>query len=102
MNLVDLREPYSDECMASVRAAQQYLDATVLSGNYPEFGVNALCIGHTHIDVAWLWTLAQTREKVLRSFSTVLALMKKYPEYKFMSSQAQLYKYLKEIGRAHV
>lgn len=32
----------------------------------------------------------------MRSFSTVLELMKKYPEYKFMSSQAQLYKFLKE------
>ena len=80
VNLIDLRDPYSDECMASVRAAQQFLDSTVLSGKNPEFGVNALCIGHTHIDVAWLWTLAQTREKVLRSFSTVLALMKKYPD----------------------
>lgn len=96
VNLIDLRVPRSARCMESVRAAQQYLDAALLGGQYPEFGVNALCIGHTHIDVAWLWTLAQTREKVLRSFSTVLALMKKYPEYKFMSSQAQLYKYLKE------
>ena len=54
------------------------------------------CIGHTHIDVAWLWTLAQTREKAQRSFATVLALMEEYPEYKFMSSQPQLYQYVKE------
>lgn len=46
--------------------------------------------------MAWLWTLAQTREKVQRSFGMALNLMKQYPEYKFMSSQAQLYKYLKE------
>ncbi len=30
--------------------------------------VIATCIGHTHIDVAWWWTVAQTREKVVRSF----------------------------------
>ncbi|MBE6703419.1 MAG: alpha-mannosidase [Ruminococcaceae bacterium] len=53
-------------------------------------------IGHTHIDCAWKWTLRQTREKVQRSFSTVLELMRRYPEYKFMSSQALLYKNLKE------
>ena len=53
-------------------------------------------IGHTHIDCAWLWTLRQTREKVQRSFSTVVELMKQYPEYKFMSSQAFLYQNLKE------
>ena len=54
------------------------------------------CVGHTHIDIAWLWTLAQTREKAQRSFSTVLRLMEQYPEYKFMSSQPQLYQYVKE------
>ena len=57
--------------------------------------VIATCVGHTHIDVAWLWTVAQTREKVARSFSTVLKLMEEYPEYIFMSSQPQLYKFLK-------
>jgi alpha-mannosidase len=54
------------------------------------------CIGHTHIDCAWLWTLRQTREKVQRSFATVLKLMEEYPDYKFTSSQPLLYKYLKE------
>ncbi|HEX3077948.1 MAG TPA: alpha-mannosidase, partial [Lachnospiraceae bacterium] len=56
----------------------------------------ATCIGHTHIDVAWWWTVEQTREKVGRSFATVLKLMEEYPNYKFMSSQPQLYYFLKE------
>jgi alpha-mannosidase len=56
----------------------------------------ATSVGHTHIDVAWLWTLSQTRQKVCRSFATVLKLMDEYPEYVFMSSQPQLYQYLKE------
>ena len=54
------------------------------------------CVGHTHIDVEWLWHRAQTREKVQRSFSTAIALMERYPEYKFMLSQPELYRYLKE------
>ena len=54
------------------------------------------CVGHTHIDVAWLWTLGVTRDKAVRSFTTVLELMKNYPEYIFMSSQPQLYEYVKE------
>ena len=53
-------------------------------------------VGHTHIDVAWLWTLAQTEEKAQRSFSTVLRLMEQYPEFIFMSSQPQLYEYIKK------
>lgn len=57
--------------------------------------VTIQCIGHTHIDVAWLWRLKHTREKAARSFSTVLRLMEKYPEYIFMQSQPQLYEYIK-------
>lgn len=53
------------------------------------------CIGHTHIDIAWLWTLDQTKEKAQRTFSTVLRLMEKYPEFKFISSQPQLYEFVK-------
>ncbi len=96
INLIDMRAPNSPEFNRSVRAAQSYLNNEFYKKYCRCEDVNAICIGHTHIDVAWLWTLQQTREKVQRSFSTVLALMKKYPEYKFMSSQAQLYKYLKE------
>lgn len=54
------------------------------------------CIGHTHIDVAWLWRIKHTREKALRSFSTVMRLMERYPDYIFIQSQPQLYQYIKE------
>lgn len=95
LNFIDMRSPYSEEYYASLDKAIDYLKIEFY-GKYCRKGdVFAFCIGHTHIDVAWEWTLAQTREKILRSFGTVLALMKKYPEYKFMSSQPQLYKYLK-------
>lgn len=53
-------------------------------------------VGHTHIDVAWLWRLKHTREKVQRTFSTVLRMMERYDEYVFLQTQPQLYKYIKE------
>lgn len=53
-------------------------------------------IGHTHIDVAWLWRLKHTREKVQRSFSTVLHLMEHYEDYVFLQTQPQLYQYIKQ------
>ena len=53
------------------------------------------CIGHTHIDLAWLWRYKHTREKAQRSFSTVQQLMKRYPEYIFLQTQAQLYESVK-------
>lgn len=96
INLIDMRVPYSAEFYESIDGAEEYIQNEFYGKYCREGEIHANCIGHTHIDVAWEWTLAQTREKTLRSFSTVLALMKKYPEYKFMSSQPQLYKYLSE------
>lgn len=96
VNKLDCRVPGSPAFLASVRAARAYLKEELYEKYCKEQDATVICIGHTHIDVAWLWTLEQTREKVQRSFSTVLQLMKRYPEYRFMSSQAQLYAYLKE------
>lgn len=96
INRMDCRVPGSSSFFASVHDAREYLKEELYGKYCKEQDATVICIGHTHIDVAWLWTLEQTREKVQRSFSTVLQLMKRYPEYRFMSSQAQLYAYLKE------
>ena len=53
-------------------------------------------VGHTHIDVAWLWRLKHTREKVQRSFATVLRLMEEDEDYVFLQTQPQLYQYIRE------
>ena len=95
--LLDFRtggEPF----LASVKAAQDYLTREFYEKacGKDEYTGKVSLIGHTHIDVAWLWTLAQTAEKAQRSFSTVIRLMEDYPEYVFMSSQPQLYAYVKE------
>lgn len=94
VNLLDLRKPFSSEFCSSVKAALKYMETEFYGKYCGHEDVIASCVGHTHIDVAWLWTLAQTREKTARSFSTVLSLMKQYPEYIFMSSQPQLYKFI--------
>lgn len=46
-------------------------------------------VGHAHLDTAWLWPMRETVRKCARTFSTVLALMDRYPEYRFVVSQAQ-------------
>lgn len=95
VDMIDYRMVYSSSFYSSIKAANQFLKEEF----YSEINYNAplvTAIGHTHIDIAWLWTISQTKEKAVRSFSTVLNLMKQYPEYKFMSSQPQLYEYIKE------
>ncbi len=96
VNLLDLRLPYSELYYESVKKTQQYIDDVLDNELANHDNVIVKGIGHTHIDVAWLWPVVETRQKVVRSFSTVLQLMKLYPDYKFMSSQPQLYQFLKE------
>lgn len=96
VNLLDLRDPYSDAFYHSLNQAKQYLQTHVY-GKRPGFeDVMMTCIGHTHIDVAWWWTVSQTKEKTARSFATVLKLMEEYPDYQFMSSQPLLYAFVKD------
>ncbi len=91
---LDWAAPGSDSFYASVQEADQYLDAE-LDQITQEHPVLVTTVGHTHIDVAWLWRLKHTREKAARSFSTVLRLMEHDPEYIFLQTQPQLYEYIK-------
>ena len=92
--LIDWSYPGSDKFYESVHQASDYLNEEI--DKIDKYSVvNVTCIGHTHIDVAWLWRLKHTREKCARSFSTVLRLMERYPEYIFLQTQPQLYEYVK-------
>ena len=51
--------------------------------------------GHAHLDVAWLWPLAETERKIARTVINQLALFDEYPEYRFFQSQPHLYNMLK-------
>ncbi len=97
---LDLRDADSEGYREGLRAASDYADKEFYQKVCKPGKPAVTCIGHTHIDIAWLWTVAQTREKAQRSFSTVIRLMRRYPKYKFMSSQAVLYAMVKEEAPA--
>lgn len=54
-------------------------------------------IGHSHIDMNWLWTWPDTLEVIRRDFATILDLMDEFPEMTFTHSQAATY----EVIRKH-
>lgn len=93
--LVDWSNPLSDAYYESVYSSRELLleELNQMEKKHP---VTVTCIGHTHIDVAWLWRLKHTREKCARSFSTVLRLMERFPDYVFLQTQPQLYAYIKQ------
>lgn len=92
---LDLREPLADAFYASVPAALETLRAGIAAAGAP-LDVDLIAAGHAHIDVAWLWTLGQTRRKAGRTFHTVLRQMEQYPNYHFTQSQPQLYDYVRQ------
>jgi alpha-mannosidase len=54
------------------------------------------CVGHAHIDTAWLWPIEETRRKCQRTFATVIALMDEHPHLMFACSQAYQYAAIEE------
>lgn len=96
INATDFRLPGSEEFYASIKKANAELKEGLLEAK-AKSGKKATitAVGHSHIDVAWLWQLKHTREKSSRTFSTVNKLMEQYPEYQFIQSQPQLYEYIK-------
>ena len=62
--------------------------------DYP--AVTHYAVGHAHIDLAWLWPLRETRRKIGRTFANQLRNIKKYDNFIFAESQAQMFTWLKE------
>lgn len=79
--------------LRSAIAIMQPLLAVKNSATTPFLGV----IGHSHIDTAWLWPVSETWRKCARTFSSVLALMDEFPEFRFTSSAALHMDKLKEL-----
>lgn len=92
---LDLRLPQSDAYLHSVPHARAILREAYARGDASD-QPRTVAVGHAHIDLAWLWPVAQTRRKGARTFSTVLKLMEQYPDYHFVASQPALYQMLQQ------
>jgi|UniRef100_A0A7C3DGW6 alpha-mannosidase len=89
--------PLQEEHRKSLKAARDFFRQALahLRQRYPASG-KLLLSGHAHIDLAWLWPIAETRRKIRRTFATVLHLMERYPELYFNQSSAQAYAWLEQ------
>lgn len=93
VNLIDLdkRETWGE----ARKIAQKFL--AMKNGDAQH---NLSAIGHAHIDTAWLWPLAETRRKVIRTITNTLTLMNDYPDYVYAFSQAVQHQWIKEMQPA--
>lgn len=96
INLIDFRKTGSEDFIQTAAKANRYLKESLSRFDDNKNLPKVTAVGHSHIDVAWLWQLLHTREKTARTFSTVLRLMDEYPDYTFVQSSPQLYKFIKE------
>jgi alpha-mannosidase len=93
---MELRKAGTEEFLAQVSNAARRIERGL-----PRIGPggpgNITLVGHAHIDTAWLWPLAETHRKCGRTFSNVLGLMERYPDFRFSQSQPQLYKFTQRL-----
>ena len=77
-----------------IRAARMVLAPEMAKKSAdPSLIVSAL--GHSHIDLAWLWPLRETVRKGARTWATATLMLEKYSDYIFGASQPQLYQWIK-------
>ena len=52
-------------------------------------------VGHSHLDLEWLWTIDETRRKAARTLGNQMHLMEEYPDYTYVQSQPWLFNVIK-------
>lgn len=93
---LNFSSPQSEGYYEGLKKARAILADELYRSEFSQYQPTVGVVGHTHIDIAWLWTVEQAIEKGEKSFSTVLKLMDDYPDYSFIQSQPQLYQFIKE------
>jgi alpha-mannosidase len=53
-------------------------------------------LGHAHLDLAWLWPVADTWQAAIRTFGSALALLERYPQLHFAHSTPALYAWIEQ------
>jgi alpha-mannosidase len=91
--MVDVMDP--EDVSGTASLGRQAL-AAVLATPAADSAIRVSAVGHAHIDCAWLWPTRETVRKVARTFSNVLDLIERNPDFIFAASSAQQYAWVKE------
>ncbi len=94
LRALDRRGAHTDAFEASLRDGEK-IAAKIYQLKDTEVQPTISAVGHTHLDVGWLWRVMHTRDKTGRSFATVIELMLEYPQFVFMYNQSVLFNFLK-------
>lgn len=76
-----------------IAAAEAIIDKLFAEGRkLPYVGI----IGHSHLDTAWLWTVEETKRKLMRTVSNAVEMLRRYPEYTFFMSTVLYLKWIED------
>ena len=90
-----LKQSYKIYKKQGAKYAREFLKPTI--EKKPEYQATTYyCIGHAHIDLAWLWPIRETKRKVARTFANQLRNLALYDGFYFAESQPQMFVWLKE------
>ena len=53
-------------------------------------------LGHAHLDLAWLWPVAETWQAAIRTFESALGLLERHPQLHFAHSTPALYAWIEQ------
>ncbi|AFK22758.1 glycoside hydrolase family 38 C-terminal domain-containing protein [Pyrococcus sp. ST04] len=95
----DIPKPTKEEYLEEIKRVERDLERALarLRKAFPKVG-KAYAFAHSHIDAAWLWTYDETKQKILRTFSTIERLMRRYG-ITYVQSSAQYYEWLESLDR---
>ncbi|MCK4515432.1 MAG: alpha-mannosidase [Spirochaetaceae bacterium] len=73
----------------------------LLSSTYREFSGSiadgrVALVGHSHLDLVWLWPENVTYDKAIHTTATVVQLMERYPELTFILSTPHIYREIRQ------
>lgn len=86
-----------EEFRQAAPAIREYIQRNVFEPS-DRFGKNGklACVAHSHLDLAYHWTMGQTIQKNARTVLIQLRLMDRYPEFKYSHTQAWAYEMLQK------
>lgn len=97
---LDTETNHTRQCQLTLKpeALQQVREilSRILSRRNEAPAMTYSAIGHSHLDLLFLWTERETYRKCARTLSTVMKMMDRFPDYKFVLSQAPVYIWVKE------
>ncbi|MCU0235829.1 MAG: glycosyl hydrolase-related protein [Acidobacteria bacterium] len=73
---------------------RSYAAAAPIKNYLKEFKINL--VGNAHIDIAWLWRMAETMALTKNTYETVIRNMGEYPELTYAQSQALTYDWIEK------